>query len=359
MKMKKALYIVIPAVFVLIALAIRCGNGKKEYIPENVIPVTTVPVQRESLSIPVYSSGQLYPQAMVKLSFKVGGIIGKIHAAEGETVPKWKILATLDFSEIQASYTQASNGFEKAQRDLNRIRNLYEDHAATLAQFQDAQTAYNVAEATLKIARFNLDHATIKAPARGKILKRFTEEGEMIGVGMPMFLFGSTENQWVVKVGVSERDIVRLALQDKASLEFDAYPGASFNAYVSEIADAIDPASGTYEVELTLEKNEKDNFKLTAGFVAKVNIEPSAKETYFVIPVDSIVEGQGNNGVVFTVKNNHAVKVKIAVAHIFPGQVAVRSGLDGIDNVVTSGAAYLRDGSPVRVNVNVDVKVKR
>jgi hypothetical protein len=68
-----------------------------------------------------------------------------------------------------------------------------------------------------------------------------------------------------------------------------------------------------------------------------------------VIPVDSIVEGEGNYGVVFTVKEDKAVKVNIEVAHLFPGTAAVRSGLENIQTVVTAGAAYLRDGSSVKV----------
>jgi hypothetical protein len=65
--------------------------------------------------------------------------------------------------------------------------------------------------------------------------------------------------------------------------------------------------------------------------------------------VDSIVEGEGNEGIVFTVKDNKAVRLKILVAHIFPEMVAVRSGLENVKVVVTSGAAYLTDGIQVKI----------
>ncbi|NIM13725.1 MAG: efflux RND transporter periplasmic adaptor subunit [Candidatus Aminicenantes bacterium] len=327
----------------------HCGGKKKEQPKEDIIPVKIVPVTRQELAIPIYTSGQLYPKEMVKLSFKVGGIIEKLHAEEGENVKKGELLASLDLSEIQAHYNQARNAWQKAQRDLKRVKNLYNDRAATLEQLQNVETAFAVAESNLKIAKFNLDYSRIKAPANGKILKRLTEEGEIIGVGMPVFLFGSTEDQWVIKVGVSERDIVRIALRDTASVRFDAYPGKEFTASVTEISHAIDRASGTYEVELSLDNGEEQGLKLAAGFVGKARIEPSARGTYFMIPVDSIVEGEGDEGIVFTIKDNKAVRVNVNVAHIFPETVAVRSGLEGINNVVTSGAAYLRGGSVVKV----------
>jgi multidrug efflux system membrane fusion protein len=348
MKTLKSITAFIGIIIGFFLLAASCGVNEKEQPKEDIIPVRTVPVLCQALSIPIYTSGQLYPKEMVRLSFKVGGIIGKLHVGEGETVKKGQLLASLDLAEIRAHFNQAENAWIKARRDLKRVKNLYRDRAATLEQFQDVETAFKVAESNLNIARFNLDHSRIKAPANGKILKQLAEEGEMIGVGMPVFLFGSTENQWVIKVGISERDIVRTALEDPASVRFDAYPGREFSAVVSEISNAIDPASGTYQVELSLGDGE-EGLKLAAGFVGKAGIEPSARETYFVIPVDSIVEGEGDEGIVFTVKGNKAVRVNIKVAHIFSETAAVGSGLEGIDNVVTSGAAYLRDGAMVKV----------
>lgn len=331
---------------VVITLIAGCKGKKQEQPEANVVPVKTAAVKVEELSIPVHTSGRLYPKAMIKLSFKVGGLIDRLYVDEGDTVKKGELLAVLDLSEINARFNQAENGFLKAQRDLKRAENLYKDRAATLEQLQNAKTAFEVAESNLKIATFNLEHSRIKASGKGKILKRFSETGEMTGPGSPIFLFGSTENRWVVKAGVSERDIVRINLKDSASVQFDAYPGKQFDAVATEISESMDPASGTFEVEMAV---ENEGLKLAAGFVARVRIEPSVTDSYFVIPVDSIVEGEGSEGIVFTVKENKAVKLKIKVAHIFPETVAVRSGLENIKVVVTSGAAYLTDGSHLTV----------
>lgn len=348
--MKPIKLIVVTAITPMIfMLMVGCGSKLPESPGGDAVPVKIAKVTRQELAIPILASGRLYPKSMVKLSFKVGGIIGQLQVDEGDTVKKGQLLASLDLAEIRAHYNRARNGWLKVQRDLERVRNLYNDRTATLEQLQDMETAFKVAESNLNIAAFNLNHSRITAPANGKILKRLAEPGEMVGGGFPVFLFGSTENHWIIKTGISERDIVRAARGDEAVIQFDAYPGKSFAAVVSEISQSLDHASGTYEVELELTDFSEQGYKLMAGFVAKARIEPAARETFFVIPIDSIVEGEGNQGIVFTVKDNKAVRIKIEVAHIFPETAAVASGLEDIETVVTSGAAYLRDNSPVEV----------
>ena len=102
------------------------------------------------------------------------------------------MLASLDLSEIEAKLASAKNGFSKANRDYQRVKNLYEDNVATLEQLQNTKTAYEVAEANLKIAKFNFTHSKIIAPENGKILKKIGNEGELTAPGAPMFLFGTT-----------------------------------------------------------------------------------------------------------------------------------------------------------------------
>jgi membrane fusion protein, multidrug efflux system len=351
MKQTAAVGVVLAIISILFWTA-ACNSEPKEKPKEDIVPVKTAAVKLQRMAVPIYSSGQLYPKTMIKMSFKVGGIVEKIRVEEGQSVKKGQLLATLDLAEIKARHSQAKNGWLKAKRDLERVKNLYKDRAATLEQLQNVETAYEVAESDLKIAGFNLQHSRIEAPASGKILKKTAEEGELLGAGTPVLIFGSTENRWIIKVGLSEKDIVRLALRDSAKVRFDAYPNEEFDAEVTEISNALDPASGTYEVELSLLDGAEEGRKMAAGFVGRVTIEPSVRESFYIIPVDSIVEGEGDQGIVFTVKEDRAIRLKIKVAHIFPETAAVRMGLEGVKKVVTNGAAYLRDGS--RVDIKAD-----
>jgi RND family efflux transporter MFP subunit len=346
--MKKIAVLILVLLWVFTVLFFPgCRPGQQEPLEEPVIPVKTENVVVREMAIPIHTSGRLHPKAQVKLSFKTGGLIDKIGVDEGETVRKGQRLAALNLAEIEARFSQAKNAYLKAERDKERLENLYQDKAATLEQLQNVNTAFEIARADLNIVRFNLEHSQIAAPADGKILKRLAERGEMIGVGQPVFLFGSTESRWVVKAGVSETAIVRLTLQDTAEVGFDAYPRQVFSARVSEMSEALDPASGTFEVELAI---EDEGMKLVAGFVARVDIYPSLKRTFTLIPLDALVEGEGSGGFVYIVKDKKARKVKIEIAHLFADRAAVESGLAGISEVISRGAAYLHDGSLIEVS---------
>lgn len=348
--MKKT--IILAFIFLLVGLTglvMFCGQKKQLPAPKKT-PVVLAPVVKQEISRPLHAYGHLASQKEAKLSFKTGGIIKKIWLAEGQPARAGQLLASLDLVEIESGVKQARSGFDKARRDLERVKNLYQDRVATLEQYQDVETAFQVAQSQLKAAEFNLRFSEIRAPENGRILKRLVEENELVGPGMPIFFFGSaTENQaWLVRAGVSDRDWVRLRPGDTASVSFDPYPGATFAGRISQIAEAPDPMAGTYEIELTLEPTDR---KLVTGLVARVDIFPGDKHPYFVIPVEALVGAEGEEGRVFVVdqKSGTARQVTVRFGFLFDDKVAVLSGLEGIDQVVATGAPYLVDGSLIQV----------
>jgi RND family efflux transporter MFP subunit len=346
--MRKYIYGLVCVVFILVFLGQSCQT--KETKAQRVIktPVRLAPVVRKEIARKLFTYGRLSTKGEMKLSFKIGGIIERIFADEGQRVKKGQLLARLDLSEINAQVRQAQSAYEKAKRDKDRIERLYEEKAATLEQFQNVQTAFQVAQSQLSAAEFNLRYSEIHAPSRGRILKRLMEENELVGTGTPVFFFASTEKDWVVRVGVSDRDLVRLRLNDPATVTFDAYPGETLQARVSEIVESADPKTGTYEIELKIDSGDK---RLVSGFVAKVDIFPSTKRPHFIIPVDALVEAEGDKGYVYTVDKETmtAKRIPIAIGFLVGDKVAVESGLEDTAEVVTEGAPYLLDGKEVEI----------
>ncbi len=344
--MKKTGFFLWLALIILVFMLFGCqpkNNGQNQPV---VIPVKIEEAVVKEISIPIRTSGRLVPKTQIKLSFKTGGIIEKISADEGDSVIKGQVLASLNLAEIRAGFNNARNGFLKTKRDLERVTNLYRDRAATLEQHQNAETACEIARSNMEIARFNLDHSVIRAPFRGKILKRLVEVNEVISSGYPVFIFGSTENQWVVKAGVSARDAVLIEMNDPARVRFDAYPAEIFSARITEISQAVDPASGTIEVELGIRDK---GLTLMSGFVAQVDVVPEKKNRYTLIPVDALVDSEGSTAYVFIPLKNRARKIKIRIVHLFRDKVAVDPGSESLGRVITDGAAYLTDGMAIKI----------
>jgi RND family efflux transporter MFP subunit len=186
------------------------------------------------------------------------------------------------------------------------------------------------------------------APAAGKILQRFVEANELINPGTPVLSMRNAQDGWVVKAGLADRDVVRVAIGDTARLTFDAYPSHFFSATVSEISGTASSMTGTYEVELRAEPAEGATF--LSGMIAKAEILPSKKSRFSLVPIESLIEADGSRGSVYTILPSHAAKkVGVTVAFIYGNHAAIAAGLDGIDEVITDGAAYLNDGDTIKI----------
>jgi RND family efflux transporter MFP subunit len=333
-----------------VLLLIGCGQPKKEETQPEVppgIPVRLVAVEEASRTEPIQVAGTVASTQEARLSFKVGGIIRSITVKEGQAVRKGQLLASLDLTEINAQVTQAMLASEKAERDFTRVKRMFEDTAATLEQLQNVTTGLEVAQQNVQIARFNKQYAQLVAPLDGMIARKLLNEGELAAPGNPvLFLTSSRPADWVVRVGVSDRDWARLGVNDPATVVLDAYPEEVFRGTVTELAQAADPATKLYEVEVRIVPNGK---RLASGLFAKVMLTPSQSRSYHVIPVEALVEGQGREGYVFVVKEGKAYKVPIKIGYLSDDKVLVTQGLDGVEEVVTAGNAYLKEGTAIRV----------
>ncbi|TSA25660.1 MAG: efflux RND transporter periplasmic adaptor subunit [Bacteroidetes bacterium] len=333
------------SLLVIVLILTGCNRQEVTDRQEKVHRVTVTEVKMQEISQPIRASGKLSSREETKLSFKTGGVIEKIRVAEGEAVRKGTLLASLNLTEINARTEQADQAFRKAERDYKRVENLYHDSVATLENLQDAGTALEVARTNVDIARFNLKYSTIEAPANGKILLKLAEESEIVSAGQPVFLFGSSEGDWVVRVSLTDRDIILVNLGDPALVYFDAYPGKAISATVSETGKSADPYTGTYEVELTI---KPVLLELASGFVAQAEILPPQSDSCLMVPVDALVEAEGNSGYLFVARDSVAEKRKVTIRRV-EGMVCVTSGLDKGERVVMEGAPYLSDGDKIQL----------
>jgi RND family efflux transporter MFP subunit len=339
-------------VFLLIMLFLSACGGKSVKTEANApgdgaIPVRTITVRKQVVTEAVTASGLVSSETEARLSFKTGGIIKKIYVAEGASVRAGQLLAVLNLTEINAQVGQASEGLAKAERDYNRVKSLFADSVATLEQLQNVTTAYNVAKQNAQIAQFNQTYSEIRANSNGKIVKKLMNEGELVGPGNPVFFMNATgAANWVVKVGVADKDWVRIKLGDAAQVSFDALPGQTFRGVVANRAQGADQTSGLYQIEVKLQGADPD---LATGFFATVEIAPTSNRTYVLVPVDAIVEGNGSQAFVYVPEGNRAKQKMIKVAYIADGNAMVYEGLTGDESLITAGSAYLADNTPINI----------
>lgn len=325
-----------------------CSDDKIEEKGESKIPVSIYKINESNVTIPIKTSGKIIAEKEMRLSFKTGGIIEKIYVNEGDYVGKGKLLAEVDLQEINAQVIQAKAAYEKAERDFKRVEKLYGDSVATLEQYQNMKTALEVAKANFEIADFNRSLSTITAPTGGQIYKKFAEEKEIVSPGTPIFLFGSSKNDWEIEAGLTDKVIKKVKIGDTAHVNIDVLPGEKFTAEISEIAGSIDPFTSTYKVKFRF-KNKTD--KLISGMIASIEIFPASEGFFKIIPIKSLVNADNMTGEVFILneKDNTVNGRPVNVKEIWNEFVVVESGLENVEYIILDGVEYMYDGAKVEV----------
>lgn len=329
----------------LIILLSGCKPTTEKEVTENkALQVKLWKVEVREYKIPVRAAGMLSTTTEIKLGFKTGGLVRQVSIREGALVKRGEVLAVLDLSEIDAQVNQARIGLEKAERDLNRARNLYRDSVATLEQFQNASSAYELAQSQKRIADFNLEHSRIKAPANGRIQKILVEPNELIAPGHPAILFASTESDWVVRVALTDKDIVKFSLGDSARVEMDAFPDITFQAKITELGAIADPVTGTYEAELRI---LRANSQFRSGFISRAYIFPTQSSNAAMVPLEALLEASDKRAIVYVYKEGELSRRRIRTGRIVDDLIMVTEGLEPGELVVTAGAKYIREDSRI------------
>lgn len=331
---------------IVLALAACARTAAQPAPASDAVPVRVAPVVREAVTVPVVASGIFGAKEDIQLGFKVGGVIARVLVDPGQPVRAGQLLAELQQEEIAAAVSRAQAAADDADRQLLRARRLYADSVVTLAQLQGRETAARVARADLAVARFNRAHSRIVAPADGIVLRRNYQPGELVSAGAPVLTVASRARGDVFRVGLADRDVVRVQVGDSATVRFDALPGRTFSGTVTQVGAAAEPGVGTYLVDIRL----RHAGGLVSDLIGTAKIYTPASGTADVIPVEALVEADGTRGVVYTLTDEHtAERHEVTVGPLTGKRIAVLRGLVGDSLVITQGAAYVRDGGAVRV----------
>ena len=347
--MKRRLWILLGVAGILavgLVVARSLKGGVNATAPPRSVHVT--PVIEAELDNTLRAVGLLTPKDEARLSFKIGGLVESIYVEEGQSVRAGQLLAVLKPTEVNASLEQARQATAKAQRDLERATALLADGVATQERVQDLTTAFQVAKAAQSTAQFNATHARIAAAVDGVVLRKLAEANELVQAGQTVLVLGGANRGWVVRVGLSDRDVVTVRLGDAARIEFDAWPGQFFNGRVSNISSAADAGTGTFTVELQLAAG---GVHFVQGLVAKVALSPQNSVSGTVIPVQALLEANDKEAGVFVLDPGTRVvhRVNIQIGRMSGGRIEVLDGLERGAQVVTDGAAFLENGETVRV----------
>lgn len=319
------------------------GGGSSGAMPAAAVEVA--PVVRGSIARSVTVSGVIEPIRTVGVNSQLSGALLSIHAEEGDRVAAGEPLARLDDREIRAQLAAAEASFEVADAAFRRAEQLRENQIITQAEYERDRTARAAARSQLDQLRARAGYAVVAAPIGGIVTEKRVEAGDVVGNQTRLFTVADVSTL-VVRVGVSELDVVELSPGDRVAVALDAYPGRTFGGQVRRVFPSGDPTTRLVPVEVALDSD--DAAVSRPGFLARVTFALNARSDVLLIPGNAIVSGSGSQSV-FLVQDGRAIRRSVGTGLTSEGRIEVVSGLEEGDQVVTAGNNALRDGMELRI----------
>jgi membrane fusion protein, multidrug efflux system len=331
------------------------GPGGMAMGADRVVPVETTPVQLGEIARRVTVSGVVEPIRTVGVNSQLATAVLSIRAEEGDRVETGQILATLDDREIAAQVASAEANFRIAESTYRRTQQLRERQIVTQAEYDRDFAAYLTTQAQLEQFQTRLEYATVRAPFSGVITDKLVEAGDVVGNQTRLFTIADVSTM-VVRVRVSELDVVDLRPGDDVQVALDAFPRRAFDGRVRRVFPAADPESRLVPVEVEMRGEGTQLGR--PGFLARTTFALSARENALLIPSSALVTGTGGTTAVFVINEDRARRRTVTTGLTSEGRIEILSGLTEGEVVVSSGTTMVRDGGAVRM-VNTGSMVTR
>ncbi|HSH45272.1 MAG TPA: efflux RND transporter periplasmic adaptor subunit [Longimicrobiales bacterium] len=309
------------------------------------VPVEITQVIQGSIARAVTVSGAVEPIRTVGVTSQLSGVLLTVEAEEGDLVRRGATLGRIDVRELEAQMEAASAAFEVAEAAFQRAEQLRDRRVITVAEYERERTAYVAARAQMDQLRTRLAYATVDAPITGVVTEKRVEAGDLVAPQTRLFTVADVSTL-VVRVGVSELDVVDLSEGDLVTVRLDAFPGRSVPGRIRRIFPQADPGTRLLPVEVALENT--DPAVVRPGFMARVAFALGARDDVLLIPASALVGGSGSEAV-FVVEDGHAVRRTVQTGVTSEGNVEVVAGLQAGERVIIRGNTSLRDGMAVRV----------
>ncbi len=300
MKKKTKIWLIILAVVVAAIAAIILVKNTKSANKELVI--RTHAVTEYTVENTVTATGTIEPVETVEVGTQVSGKVEKIYVDFNDVVKKGDLLAELDkqtlnqsLSRAKASLTSAESQLNYAKLNYDRIKQLYEANAATLASYQEAQNSYTQAQmskrnaqASYDQARVDLGYAEIYSPIDGIVLDRAVEVGQTVAASFStptLFTLANDLTKMQVEADVDEADIGQVKVGQRVSFTVDAYMDDNFDGTVSQIRMKPTTTSNVVTYTVIIEAPNPDQ-KLFPGMTASVTIV-TEEQTGLAVPAEA------------------------------------------------------------------------
>jgi len=330
-----------------------------------VAEVRTEQVPLEEVVVP--GKIEANPTRISRIALPVAGRVKQVMVTIGDAVSQGQPVIALDSPEIgaalsayrqaQARVTQAKAVQVKAEADLNRIKDLFDNRAVaqkevisaetTLAQAKSdvVQAEAALEETQKKLQIFGLQSGQaiqdlkVRAPVSGKVLEIGVAAGEYRNdTSAPVMTIADLSTVFM-SADVPEDRIRLIRAGEQVEINLSAYPGEIFRGQVKRISDTVDPQTRTIKVRAEL---QNPTGRLRPEMFGEIRHKQGLRDMP-VVPAGAIVQGDQRN-IVYR-ENSPGVfePVEVTFGRRDDDRVPILSGIKPGDRIVIDGAMLLRN----------------
>lgn len=371
---KWSIYLIIAIIVLIIVAIVILHNRPKRTAP--IYPtVEAQPVIVDNVELYGEYAGKIKAKQYVEVRARVEGYLEKMHFQEGKYINKNDILFTIDPKLYKARVEKAKAQLnknkalaQKAERDLERIRPLYEQNAASRLDLDNAIAAYESAkaevimsEADLTQAEIALSYTVVRSPISGFISESGADIGTLVGPGGKSLL-ANIVNSDTVQVNFSMTGLDYLKSKERNVNLGETIEERNWNPYITitladhseypikgivDFADPqVNPNTGTFSVRA--EMPNPDHI-LLPGQLTKVKLLLDVRENAIIVPKKALVIEKGGAFVFVVRKDNIVEKRFVEIGPEIKNNVIVERGLGSNEMIIVEGFHKLSHGMQVEI----------
>ena len=316
--------------------------------------VTTIVSTEETWPTTLNAIGTVAAVQGVTVSADLPGTVDHISFESGARVRQGEVLVQLDTRQERAQLAAVEAQRELARLNFDRMRGLLDERVISRAEYDRAMAEQKQTNAQSGEIGATIERKTIRAPFSGVLGIRQVNLGQYLAAGDPIVVLQSL-NPIYVNFGVPQQDAGKLRVGRQVRITAEELAGVEFAGRITAINAIVDETTRNVQVQATLPNPEGTlrpgmfvQAELTVGTARAVVALPASAISYapFGDSVFVVTDLKGPNGESYRGVRQQFVKLGGSRGD----QIAVLSGLNPGDEVVTSGAFKLRNGAAVVVN---------
>lgn len=372
LKKRQTVYTVIG---IIVIIAVYWFLTREKAVEPEAPIVSVTPAQQQDVEIYGEYVGRIRAQQFVEVRARVEGFLEQMLFAEGTHVKKNQVLFVINQDQYRAKVDKASAQLKKdeaqarkTERDLERIRPLYEQNAASQLDLDNAIAAYETAVASVGMSQADLDQAeqelgytVVRSPIAGQISERHVDLGTLVGTSGKSLLATIVKSDTVLidfsmtaldylkskerNIIIGQKDSTR-SWQPTVTITLPDNSVYPYKGLVDFAEPQVDPKTGTFSVRA--EMNNPEHVLLPGQFT-KVKLLLEVRENATVIPQKALIIEKGGAYIFVMRKDSTAEKRFIELGPEFGNNVVVERGLIPGEIIVDEGYHKLTPGIKMRV----------